>query len=271
MPKRFIDSAIWSDPWFQDLENIDKLIWIYLFTNCCIVGTWEFNPKRAEFDLGKKINWESVKKCFSEKILFTEKYWIIKNFIKQQYPNILKKPKAPLHVAVLSEIEKKCLKFDLNSLSIVYEYTIDSVQVKEKVIVKEEVISFKEEIQDPLWVTSFEEFIRISEPVWDKLMSDWEFISILKEQNPKTLVKKSMMKSWETYWGEEKEKKGWKNKVNAYKIAKREAIKEKNENFNYEINWRLTIQKTLSLSRVPVIGNMIDDEAVAIQMMNRGR
>lgn len=141
MPKRFIDSAIWSDPWFQDLENMDKLIWIYLFTNCCIVGTWEFNPKRAEFDLGKKINWESVKKCFSEKILFTEKYWIIKNFIKQQYPNILKKPKAPLHIAVLSEIEKKCLKFDLNSLSIVYEYTIDSVQVKvkEKVKVEEEV------------------------------------------------------------------------------------------------------------------------------------
>lgn len=127
---------------------MDKLIWIYLFTNCCIAGTWEFNPKRAEFDLGKKINWESVKEKFSEKLLFTEKYWIIKNFIKRQYPNIAKKPTAPLHIAVLSEIEKKCLNFDLNSLSIVYEYTIDSVQVKEKVkvIVKEEVKV--EEIQD---------------------------------------------------------------------------------------------------------------------------
>jgi hypothetical protein len=141
MAKRFIDSAIWSDPWFQEIEIMDKLFFIYLFSNCDMIGLWEFNPKRAEFDLGKKIPWESIKKSHEKKVLFTEKYWIIKTFISQQYPLLNKKPTAPLHVSVLNMIEKKGLNFDLNSLSIDYVYPIHSLQVivKEKVIVKEEV------------------------------------------------------------------------------------------------------------------------------------
>jgi hypothetical protein len=139
--KRFIDSDIWSDPWFQDLDLISKIFWIYLFTNCDIIGIWEYNPKRAEFDIGKSLPWENLKKVLSEKVGYTEKMWVIKSFIAKQYPNILKKPHAPLHIAVLNEIEKKGLNLNGNSLSIDYRYTIDRVQVivKEKVKEKEEV------------------------------------------------------------------------------------------------------------------------------------
>jgi hypothetical protein len=90
----------------------------------------------------------------------------------------------------------------------------------------------------------------------------------MKERHPKTLIKKSMEKSWDDYWGQED---GWKKKIEAYKEAKKKAIKEKIADFKYEINWRLTIQKTLSFSRVPVIGQTIDEEATVIQNMNRGK
>jgi hypothetical protein len=137
MSKRFIDDKIWSDPWFQELDPLLKLFWIYLFSICDIVGIWEYNPKRAEFDLCKKLPWEEIQKKLNEKVLFTDRFWIIKTFIKQQYPKLACCPNSPLHISVMKQINKMCLNFDLNSLSIDYSNPIDRVQVK--VIVKEEV------------------------------------------------------------------------------------------------------------------------------------
>lgn len=143
MAKRFINSTIWSDPWFQDLDPILKLFWVYIFSVCDMIGIWEYNTKRAEFDLNKKpLPWAKIIEEFSEKVIITDKYWIIKTFISQQYPKLNKTPNAPLHISVLNAIEKKCLNFDLNSLSIDYDKPIHSLQVK--VIVKEEV---KEEVK----------------------------------------------------------------------------------------------------------------------------
>ena len=127
------------------------------------------------------------------------------------------------------------------------------------------------EIKDPEWISNFDVYVKMIEPEWDAMMNDWEFIEVLKEQNPKTFIRRSLQKAWETFWAEDTERKGWKNKVAAYKAAKREAVKEKNENFEFKINWRLTVQKTLSVSRVPVIGSMVDDEFEHIQRMKERR
>lgn len=159
MPKRFIDSNIWSDPWFQELDTVCKLLWIYLFSTCDIIGIWEYNPKRAEFDLNKKLPWEEIQKKLSEKVLFTDRFWIIKTFIRQQYPKLATYPNAPLHISVMKQINKMCLNFDLNSLSIDYSNPIDRVQVivrvKEKVKVIEEVKENKHSMFTP---PQFEEF-----------------------------------------------------------------------------------------------------------------
>jgi hypothetical protein len=161
MSKRFIDDKIWSDPWFQELDPLLKLFWIYLFSICDIIGIWEYNPKRAEFDLCKKLPWEEIQKKLDEKVLFTDRFWIIKTFIRQQYPKLADCPNAPLHISVMKQINKMCLNFDLNSLSIDYSNPIDRVQVivkekvKEKVKEEEEVI---EKDKKKFIPPSFEEF-----------------------------------------------------------------------------------------------------------------
>jgi hypothetical protein len=255
MSKRFIDSKIWSDTWFQELDQHAKLFWIYLFTNCDIIGLWEFNPKRAEFDLGKKINWEEMQKNISSKVIFTEKYWIIKTFISQQYPNLNKKPNAPLHISVLNEIEKKCLNFDLNSLSIDYRYPIDSVQVevevKEKVKVEE-----KEEEKEELWKqktdAGFEAYLDFAEPEFDKLKNDWQWIADKKRFYPGVNISLSLDKMWEEFWGT---RAGWEN------IRKRKSK---------EVDWKRTIENGLSMKMNQVRFGYNEPDYELTQLKARG-
>lgn len=132
MGKRFIDSQIWGDVWFMGLKPLHKLIYIYVFSNCDASGLYKANLKKMQFELGEKIDEEKVKGILSEKISFSELKWLIRNFIKIQYPNILKKPDSPLHKSVLTLIEKNCLNLDGNSLCVDYAYSMRSLQVKEK-------------------------------------------------------------------------------------------------------------------------------------------
>ena len=225
MAKRFIDSKTWEDPWFQEVAPISKLFWIYLFTKCDMVGLWEYNPKRAEFDIGKKINWELIQKDLKSKVLFTEKYWILKNFIKQQYPQLNIKPDAPLHKAVFSEIEKKGINFDLDSLSIDYQYPIDSLQV----IVKEKdkvLSSFKGADN---WKQSFDEYQKQETSAYNDLIRDTEWISERKKYHKNLDVMLSLEKAHIDFWNTEE---GWMHK------------KKKSVN---KINWKKTFQNALTM------------------------
>jgi len=150
-----------------------KLFWIYLFSICDIAGIWEFNQKRAEFDLCKKLPWEDIQLKFAEKVLFTQKYWIIKTFIKQQYPKIAERPSAPLHVSVLNHIKKMCLNFDLNSLSVDYQCPIDSLQVK--VIEKVEVIAKVNsiELREECFKVEVNTFIEYGQLLRDAFIRYW--------------------------------------------------------------------------------------------------
>jgi len=210
MAKRFIDDKIWSDPWFQNLEPITKLFFIYLFSICDMVGIWEFNPLRAEFDInsGKKLPWEKIQVSISEKVLFTDRFWIIKTFIQQQYPNIAKKPKSPLHISVFNAIEKRCLNFDLNSLSIDYGNPIHSLQVK--VIVKEEVKVKVEDKEKEVWREKTEDgykaYIAMAEAAFDVIIANHDFIAEKKQYYPKVYITKSIEKMWSEFWGT---KAGW--------------------------------------------------------------
>lgn len=257
MSKRFISTDIWEDPWVQNLSTSDKLVWIYVFTKCDMIGIWEFNPKRAEFDLGKKFLWEQIIKSFEGKVIFFEEFWIIKNFIREQYPNLNKKPKAPLHISVLNHINKMCLNFDLNSLSIDYTYPINRVQVKVKVkeeVILNDLINTKEEdssiksVDIVDWKNSFEEYLKIAEPEFDKAIADYEWISQMKRdyRSRRLCVIQSVEKMWRSFWGTEE---GWKH-------CKK---KKKGET----MNWRRTIENGLSMpiNQVQFAFNETDWEA----------
>ena len=153
--KRFIDDKIWVDPWFSKLSSDHKILWIYLFTNCSKIGIWEENTEEVEYRLKKKLDWKKTKEAFSGKIVFVENEWHLLNFISIQYPSLLIKHHSPLHISVFSELEKKGLKLQGNSLYIDYTNTIHSVQVEVKVKEKVEVkVREKKEFVPPI----FDEF-----------------------------------------------------------------------------------------------------------------
>lgn len=91
MAKRSIDTKQWADPWYQGLEPIEKLLWMYLFTNCDHAGGWKVNYALAEFQIGGKIDW--VKASISlnrekERVIISDKLWFVLDFVSFQYGNI---------------------------------------------------------------------------------------------------------------------------------------------------------------------------------------
>jgi hypothetical protein len=54
MTERSIDTAIWSDSWFQELTPPQKLLFIYLWTNprCSSAGIYEVSVRSISFDIG---------------------------------------------------------------------------------------------------------------------------------------------------------------------------------------------------------------------------
>lgn len=95
--KRVLNTRIWADTWFENINTIDKLVWIYLLTNqnTNMLGIYELSSKRAAFELRineSKFN-ESIKrfqgkgKCFR-----INEYVFIPNWMKNQSmnPNMIK-------------------------------------------------------------------------------------------------------------------------------------------------------------------------------------
>jgi len=123
--------------------------------------------------------------------------------------------------------------------------------------------------EDPLWVENsakgFEEYLKISEPEWDKLKEDFEWIKEMREYNPGKNIGLSMEKAWAYFWGT---KAGWENKRKAYRAAKKKACKEKRE-FNYKMDWQLTIQKTLKYSLVHIPYGQPDHEKQSLEILER--
>lgn len=52
--RRLINTRMWSDPWFEGLDPLDKLIWVYVLTNPYnnILGIYEINERRISYETG---------------------------------------------------------------------------------------------------------------------------------------------------------------------------------------------------------------------------
>jgi len=88
MAKRFCETAIWDDVWFQELPISWKCLWWYLFSKCDAAGIWKVNKKLAEFQLGEKIKWDKSQEFLNKdkvRIDFYEDVWVIKSFVLFQY------------------------------------------------------------------------------------------------------------------------------------------------------------------------------------------
>jgi len=86
--KRFAETKIWDDYWFQKLPLVYKCLWKYICDKSDEAGIWKVNFSLAEFQIGTKIKWGEVEKHINngkERVVFKKDFWLIKDFVSFQY------------------------------------------------------------------------------------------------------------------------------------------------------------------------------------------
>ena len=90
---------MWDDVWFEELDPLDKLVWIYLLTNknTNMLGVYELSMKRMSFEIGLPL--ERIKKAFEsfetlKKAKYINGYIVLYNWIKNQSYNTNMKKSA---------------------------------------------------------------------------------------------------------------------------------------------------------------------------------
>lgn len=89
---RSVNTKFWQDPFIEDLNPTEKLLFLYLLTNPLgnILGIYEISVKRISYDTG--IGKETIKKAFESfesvgKVFYFKDYVIMANFLKNQKLN----------------------------------------------------------------------------------------------------------------------------------------------------------------------------------------
>jgi soluble cytochrome b562 len=106
---RSISTKIWTDTWFENLNSNEKIVFIYLLTNDLtnMLGCYEISLRKISFDTNIKL--DIVKKIISKfednnKVVYSENYLLIRNFIKNQNYNPNMKKSA---ITTYNELPKK--------------------------------------------------------------------------------------------------------------------------------------------------------------------
>lgn len=107
MAKRFTDTNKWKKPFIRGLSGPYKLLWMYLCDDCDHAGIWQVDFEMARFIIGEKVNLETAKKAFTDKIIEVENgtKWFIPSFIEFQYPAGLNQQNNA-HSSVISQLKK---------------------------------------------------------------------------------------------------------------------------------------------------------------------
>jgi hypothetical protein len=90
--QRYIKDSFWSDPYIQELWQIEKLLFLYLLTNDKVNIAWiyEITERQICFDTGidkNKLEQSIEKLSKDKKIIYKNNRIIIINFIKNQNVN----------------------------------------------------------------------------------------------------------------------------------------------------------------------------------------
>lgn len=89
MAKRFIDTGLFDDEWFAELDKDCKLFWLYFLTKCDHAGLLKNNKKLIEFQTGID-SLERVIRHFADRIITVNGLFFCYKFIEFQYPGFPK-------------------------------------------------------------------------------------------------------------------------------------------------------------------------------------
>lgn len=90
MAKRFIDTGLFDDEWFAELDPECKLFWIYYLTKCDHAGLLKYNKKLIEFQTGIKSLERVIEVLGKRLVRVTEQLLFCPKFIAFQYPGFPK-------------------------------------------------------------------------------------------------------------------------------------------------------------------------------------
>src|SRR3990167_8020352 len=129
MAKRFSETKIWEDEWYQSLPIKWKIVWKYLCDKCDEAGIWKPNFKLADFQINEKIKWAEAGQWLNNRkirVVITEKAWVLKDFVPFQYGEAVYTSQHGFHKKIRSMLSR---------------YPIDTLcnRVQEEEEVKEEV------------------------------------------------------------------------------------------------------------------------------------
>ena len=128
MAKRFTATEKWVDPWFCELQPLEKLFWVYLLDNCNHAGIWQVNWPLIRFQLGE---FEFDPRVFNDRIkVLSEEKWYIAKFVEFQYGEL--NPQNRAHLSVIHILEKEgALKGLLSPLDRGKDKDMDKDKVKD--------------------------------------------------------------------------------------------------------------------------------------------
>jgi hypothetical protein len=133
MPKRFTDTAKFSDPWYRKLPPEYKLLWEYMYCLCDGAGVIDLDIDHAEFCIGKELDMAKLLELFGEdriKKLPSGKLYLVK-FIRFQYGPNLRTGCKP-HKSVIDLVEKYGLVKDLEKGLVTVQRTVQDKIRKDK-------------------------------------------------------------------------------------------------------------------------------------------
>jgi hypothetical protein len=92
MPQRYVKDEFWTDPYVEELDPSEKLLFLYLLTNplCNCAGIYEVRINRMSYEIG--FNKKKVEKILNKfvkdsKIIRVDNWIILINFVKNQANN----------------------------------------------------------------------------------------------------------------------------------------------------------------------------------------
>lgn len=137
MAKRLTESEKWKDPWFSNLTNDEKIVWLYLLDDCDNAGVWQSNIKLLNFNCNTNFTEDDLMLIFSERFvkISSDRFFIIK-FCEFQYGINFIETKNKAVVSAINKLKQYNLIKEndkgINTLSIPYQYSIDTPKDKDQ-------------------------------------------------------------------------------------------------------------------------------------------
>lgn len=137
MAKRFTETEKWKDPWFSNLTNDERIVWLYLLDDCDNAGIWQCNTRNLNFNCNTNFTKEDLLSIFSERLSkISSDRFLIHKFCEYQYGIDFLKSRNKAVVSAINKLKKYNLVIGDDSttytLSIPYQYSMDTPKDKDK-------------------------------------------------------------------------------------------------------------------------------------------